>query len=291
MLRNATVALVTAVIATAAGCGGGGEHHDVANPQALLRSTAAHPIQSARIEAALTLRVEGYPELSSPVSLRLQGPFVSGGRVRIPSFDWKLGAKVLGFGVSGRVASTGQNVFVSLYGDNYEVGRSTVAAANQRIQADSAGAATRTDLFGLHPLSWFGRPRYLGEQDAGGVDCAHLSARIRGSRLAQDLEPLAARLGLSTPPAASGTVQGWVGFDDHVLHRLVLDAQLTVPVAERSLLDGASGARLTADVSAADVGVGQQISIPGGGGYKPIRDLFLSLNDLGVPGLSLLGLI
>jgi hypothetical protein len=212
--------------------------------------------------------------------------------VQIPSFDWKLGAKVAGFGVSGRIASTGRNVFVSLYGDNYEVGQPTIAAANARIrEATAAASGSPQSLLGLHPLRWFGHPRYAGEDQAGGVDCGKVTGRIRSRQLASDLEPVTARLGLTSPPTASGTVEACIGFDDHVLHRLTVDADIAVPAAERSLIGGVSHVHLTVDVTASDVGQHQSIAIPGGGGYKPIRDLFLNLNDLGVPGLSSLGLI
>ena len=277
---SAVIALSAAVLALG-GCGG--SEHPPADPVALLRSAAGHPIESADIDADLTLRVTGVPLLSSPTGLRLQGPYVSGRGVQIPSFDWKLGAKVSGFGVGGRLVSTGQNVFVSLFGDNYEVGRGTVAAANERLR--------NQPFLGLHPLRWFGRPSYEGDDEAGGTDCGHVSGRIRPAALAADLEPLFARLGFVSSPVIRGTVEAWIGFDDHTVHRLVLDAHVEIPEAERARLGGASRAELEADVTASDVGEPQRISIPGGGGYKPIRDLFLSLNDLGVPGLSSLGLI
>ena len=53
------------------------------------------------------LQVSGVPQLSSPVRLKLQGPYVSGGATRIPSFDWRLNATALGFPVGGRLVSTG----------------------------------------------------------------------------------------------------------------------------------------------------------------------------------------
>jgi len=289
MIRPTSVAIaLSAAVLALGGCGG--SEHPPADPVALLHAAARHPIESANVDAELSLRVSGVRLLSSPTGLRLQGPYVSGRGVRIPSFDWKLGAKVAGFGVSGRLVSTGQNVFVSLFGDNYEVGRGTVAAANERLRAASAQAGAQPFL-GLHPLHWFGRPSYEGDDEAGGTDCGHVSGRIRPAALAADLEPLLARLGVASPPAIRGTVEAWVGFDDHTVHRLALDAQVAIPEAERARLGGASRAQLQADLTVSDVGEAQRISIPGGGGYKPIRDLFLSLNDLGVPGLSSLGLI
>ena len=56
-----------------------------------------------------------------------------------------------------------------------------------------------------------------------------------------------------------------------------------LPPADRAQLGGATGARLNADIVISDIGEQQQISAPPDGSYRPIQDLFLTLNDLGVP--------
>jgi hypothetical protein len=275
----ACVAMVAAILVMP-GCGGGEPRHDV-NPEALLDAGLSHPIPSAKIEADLGLQVTGVPQLARPATLKLDGPYLSGHGVRIPTFDWALNASIAGFPVDGQLVSTGENLFVSVYGDNYEVGRPAIAAANQRVAAG----------FGLHPRRWLGPPRYEGDDEVGGVDTAHLVTDIRGGRVGQDLSGLFTRLGLSNPPAIHGTAETWIGIDDQVLRKLELDAQVTIPPPKRPQLGGAGEIHLSAEVTADDVGESQTIKIPAGGGFRPIRDLFLSLNDLGVPGLSSLGLL
>ena len=282
-----TLACLSAAGAIAPGCGGGSEHHDV-NPDALLREAFTHPVSSANVEANLGLQVPGNPVLAQPVRVKVEGPYVSGHGVAIPSFDWSLGAMVAGFGVGGRLISSGQNVFLTIYGDNYEVGTATVAAANRRLQTQTAAAGQAQTLFGLHPQRWFGPSRYEGSEEAGGTDSAHLVASLRGNQVAADLAPLNGRLGLAAAPVVTGTVEAWVGFDDHLLHELKLDARIAPPADAPA---AARTARVTADVVLSDVGKPQTISVPRGGGYKPIRDLLLTLNDLGVPGLGALGLL
>jgi hypothetical protein len=275
------LALIFSFVALAlagAGCGGT-EHHDV-NPEALLDTAAGHPVESAETEIQLRLQVEGVSQLSTPVTLKLEGPYVSGRGVRIPSFDWKLTAGALGFRVDGQVASTGTNVFLSIYGDNYEVGTDAVAAANGRIRAMAAAGGSPLDI---RPRDWFGPARYDGDGNAGGTDCARISARLRGRAIAEELGALTEGLGFSAPPPVSGTARACVGFDDHTFHELEIEAAIAIPPGDRTRLGGATSAHLTADVIASDVGQPQHISIPGGGGYRPIRDLLLSLNDLGVP--------
>src|SRR5262245_12461403 len=252
------------------GCGGGPERRSGVDPEAVLDGAFSHPIESAEIGA--DLGITGIPRLGR-TSVRLEGPYVSGHGERIPRFGWQLKAKVAGFGVDGELVSTGDDLFLSLYGDNYRVGTEAVADVNRRVAAG----------FGLRPRGWLGPARYESDEEVAGVRTAHITAPLRGAAVGKDFEDLFARLGLSHPPAIHGTAEGWVGVDDNRLRRLKLDAVVTIPPPQRARLGGAGVIHLTGDVTAEEVGESQEITIPAGGGFKPIRDLFLSLNDLGVP--------
>src|SRR5262249_49843081 len=146
----------------------------------------AKPISSAKLDADLGLRVTGVPQLERPATVKLEGPYVSGRGVRIPSFDWDLTASLAGFPVDGELVSTGQNLYVSVYGDNYEVGRDVIAHANRRIAAGS----------GIDLRRWLGPARDEGEDEVGGVDTAHLVADLRGGRVGHDLSAQFEGLGL-----------------------------------------------------------------------------------------------
>jgi hypothetical protein len=111
-----------------------------------------------------------------------------------------------------------------------------------------------------------------GQGHEAGTDCERISAPLRGDAVARDLAPLAASLGLSETPSVSGTARACVGFDDRVLHELQVRAELSGPTS----------VALDLDVVLSDVGEPQEISIPAAGGFRPIRDLALTLNDLGV---------
>jgi hypothetical protein len=260
-MRSRTILTILVVaIVNAAGCGGS-DHKNV-NPEAMLDAAAAHPISSAETETDLRLQVRGVQQLSGPLRLRLSGPYVSGGGRQIPKFDWRMNASALGFPVGGHLVSSGTNVYLTLYGDKYQVGTDAVAAANDRIAASGA----------VHPRSWFCRARVDGQGHEGGVDCERISAPLRGDAVARDIAPLTSSLGLSEAPSVSGTASACVGFDDRVLHELQV----------RAVLNGPTSADLDLDVVISDVGEPQDISIPAGGGFRPIRDLALQLNDLGV---------
>jgi hypothetical protein len=269
-MRSRTIlAILLAAVVNAAGCGG--SDHKTVNPEAMLDAAAAHPITSAQTEIDLGVQVRGVSRLSGPLSLRLEGPYVSGAGRQIPKFDWRMKASALGFPVGGSLVSTGTNAYLSVFGDNYEVGTDAVAAANDRIAAAST----------IHPRSWFGPARVDGQGNEGGVDCERITAPLRGDVMARDVAPLAAALGLSEAPSVSGTARACVGFDDRVLHELEVRAVLGVPPADQASLGGASSIAMDLDLVISDVGEPQKITIPAGGGFRPIRDLALQLNDLG----------
>jgi hypothetical protein len=260
MRSRIILAILLAAIVNAAGCGG--SEHETVNPEKMLDAAAAHPITSAQTDTDLHLQVRGASQLSGPLRLRLSGPYVSGDGRTIPKFDWRMNASALGFPVGGHLLSTGTNVYLTVYGNRYEVGTAAVAAANERLGEAAA----------IHPRSWFGRARVDGDGHEGGEDCERISAPLRGEAVSRDLAPLASGLGLSETPSVSGTASACVGFDDRVLHELEVGA----------VLSGPASVALDLDVVFSDVGKPQDISTPAGGGYRPIRDLALTLNDLGV---------
>jgi hypothetical protein len=258
--------ILIASLGNAVGCGG--SDHERVDPEAMLDSAAAHPIQSAETEIQLRARVEGSPQFSGPITLRLEGPYVSGGG-GIPSFDWRFSASALGFPVGGRLVSSGDNVYLSVYGSWYEVGPGAVAAAKARL-AEAGGLRLRV-------RRWLGPARITGEGSAGGVDCERISAPLRGEVVRRELAPLAGGLGFKAP-AVSGRAVACVGYDDRVLHELEVDAVLGLSAAESSRLGGANAIHLEAEVVSSDVGEPQEIDTPRGP-FRPIRSLFLTLSD------------
>jgi hypothetical protein len=268
--RVTTLLLAVVPSAALAGCGGGGGNPPLENPDVLLDSAAAHPVRSADIQGQAKITLEGSSVLSQPVTLRVEGPYVGGGGVRSPSFDWKFNVKVLGFGVGGKVVSTGQNVYISPFGDNYEVGSDVIAAINQQVAATSVPAR---DLFGP--------ARNEGNEEVNGVETQHVSAEIEGKKVAEAFKPLRDALGLTHFPAPVGRIGAWIGVDDRTVHKLTLDADFGIAPADRPRLGGASGGNLQVEVVLDEINEPQSVHVPGGGGYKPIRDLLLTLSDLG----------
>jgi hypothetical protein len=269
-----SILAIGALAGLLAGCGGGDDSRAArANPDALLDSAFAHPVRSAETESRLRFALEGSAALSEPVAVKLTGPYVSGQGARIPSFDWRFKLELLGFDIGGKLVSTGENVFISPFGDNYEVGRDAVAGLNQQV----AGLSIR-------PPEWFGTARYEGEEDVAGVDAAHLSADLQGKKVSETLRPLRDALGLSHFPSPVGRIDAWIGLDDELVHELSIDAAFRFAPEDRAKLGGARGGSLQIDTVLDEINEQQTIRIPGGGGYKPISDLVLTLQDLGAFG-------
>jgi hypothetical protein len=272
MRRSPVICLI--LLAALAGCGD--SDHERVDPEVMLDQASRRAITSANLELDAQLKLVGIERISEPITLRLEGPYVSGGGVRIPSFDWRASASALGFPVGGHLVSTGENVYLTVYGEGYEVGRASVAAANRRLGESVAGGLD------LDPRSWLGEARVVGDGNAGGIDCERIAARLRSDVVTRDLEPLATGLGLPEPLAVSGRVTACVGYDDRTLHELELHAGVGIPPADRPSLGGASGALVDATLVIADVGEQEEITAPRGA-RRPIRDLLLTLSDLGVP--------
>jgi len=267
-MRRATTLTLLIALTALAGCGG--ESHLRVDPEAMLDSAAAHPIRSADVDLDIRLQVEGRSRFSGPLRLRLEGPYAAAPS-GVPRFDWRLSASALGFPVGGRLVSTGGDAYLSVYGDDYEVGPAAVASANARLRA----------LGPFRPGAWLRRARDVGEGNEGGVDCERISAPLRAAAVRRYLVPLAEMLGLARPLGVSGTVGSCIGFEDRVIHELEMDARIAIPPADRPALGGATGAQLSVDLVASDVGRPQRIAAPSGQ-FRPITDLLLTLNDLGL---------
>jgi len=258
-VNRARLGIVVAALCAGLGltsCDGDDERRNV-DAEAVLDSAFEHPVESAMTRVELIAGPGAVPGLSVPARISLDGPYVSGDGARVPSADWDLEAEVAGFGIDGELVSTGENVFLSVFGDNYQLGRAAVEARGEAL-ADP----------GLDPRSWFGPATYEGDEEVEGTATARIDAPLRGARLSADLEELGGRLGLPPVPTpiVRGTIQAWIGVDDRLLRELRIDA----------------GEDLAADLVLSEIGVPQEITIPAGGGFKPIGDLLSSLHALGV---------
>ena len=244
---------------------------DDGDAAAELDQAFARPIDSADVRVDVELRVDGSPQLPTPLRLRVAGPYRSGASRTIPSLDWNVSFVGSGRNVSTRLVSTGRNAFVVFQEVAYEVGEAEVADTNRRIAAGQTAARppTLSDL-GIRPRGWLIEPEDRGEEELAGAPVTRYSAGIDVTRLLDDLtraaERLAPRVGRAPPPRLNGaqrdqvrrvvpsaTLDAFVGADGRV-RRLAVLAPFTVPPENRARAGGATGglAAISLDLSRLD---------------------------------------
>src|SRR5215213_4166968 len=127
-LRAVVVLAALALAALIAGCGGGGSSSDAKDT---VKKAFSNSIKSANVNLQFTAKVNGVQQLQQPVQLKLNGPYQSNGKGKLPSLNWQASFSGGGQSVSGALISTGDNAYVGFQGSNYEVGKQQVAQINQ----------------------------------------------------------------------------------------------------------------------------------------------------------------
>jgi hypothetical protein len=291
------VLLALTLAAFVSACGGGGSGNDKDATQLL--NTAFHqPIKSADVNFNLQLQVNGVPSLSAPISFKFSGPYVNNGPGKLPSMD--LTANIVGGGqsVPFGLTSTGDNLFVTVRGQAYEVGKQTVARLNQQLAKQKTnGQKTSLSELGIHPSTWLSGAKNAGNATVGGTQVTHVTAGLDVGKVLDDLNQLVQRaptssLGGASKPAqltdkqkseiekvvGNPQIDVYVAKSDNTIRRLATSIQLTVPKDQQSKVGGATGGTLQLSIEFANVGQGQQIKAPANA--KPIADLAGQLNAL-----------
>ena len=292
------VLLALGLAAFVSACGGGSSGNDKDATQLL--NTAFHqPIKSADVNFNFQLQVNGVPSLSAPISFKFSGPYVNNGPGKLPSMD--LNASIVGGGqsVPFGLTSTGDDFFVKVRGQAYDVGKETVAKLNQQLaQQKPKGQSTSLSELGIHPSTWLTGAKNAGDATVGGTKVSHISATLDVGKVLDDLNEVVRRAptsGLSSaskPPqltdkqkseieqvVKSPQIDVYVAKGDNTIRRLATTLQLSIPKDQQSKFGGATGGTLQLSIEFANVGQSQQISAPKGA--KPIADLAGQLNALG----------
>jgi hypothetical protein len=120
----------------------------------------------------------------------------------LPRFELAYEAEVIGFGAEGELISTGDELFVILFGETYRASPDQVARAREAYaDLGEIGALLR-------------HPRYAGIEEAGGVDAVRIDGEL-------DLNAA----GIAAGPADA---EVWVGLEDRTVERVRLTGPLTV---------------------------------------------------------------
>jgi hypothetical protein len=227
----------------------------------------------------------------------VQGPYETGGKQTIPKTDWDIAASAAGQNFSAGFISTGDNAWVGFQGQNYEVGKASVAQINQQIK-QAAGKTKQKGLsqFGIDPRGWLKDAKDEGTEKVAGVDTNHVSAALDVGKFLDDLNKIVKKAGGTTTgqitAAQKQQIQDvvkdprfdvYAGKSDNVIRRLSADLSFTVPSDKQAQVGGLKSGTLSFSIEFANVGKPQTITAPTSA--KPLSELTSQLGGIG----SLLG--
>jgi hypothetical protein len=189
------LAAVSMLAIAACGDDGGGGDED---PQQLLEQTFGNgqSPDSGVFELTLDLTAEG-GENPGEIQATIGGPFQSGAKGDIPSFDVE--GELTSDSVSGSagLVSTGDQAFVTFQGSDYEVPAellTPLAASVSQVQ----------QLTGqLNPTDWLTDLENEGDSDVEGTETVHVSGTAEVPGFVEDLKQIAEQV-----PAQAGEITG-----------------------------------------------------------------------------------
>jgi len=252
------------------------------------------PVGSADMALDASAQVNGVQQLEQPIRLQVRGPYRTGGNRQIPSVDLAVNLSASGQSFSGGFVSTGRNAFVEFMGQGYEVGRQTVAKANQQAAA-SAGRQRSLADFGIDPRRWLEDPGIEGDEQVAGTATTHVNAGLDVGRMVEDFNRLRGRASgqVGAPPPSELSEEQrerierivqdpeldvFVGKADNKVRRLATVVELEVPEEDRQEAGGAESGKISFSIEFSNVGSPQPITPPRNA--RPIRDLTSQLLQL-----------
>jgi len=305
------VPLLTAAVL--AGCGGGDEKGEPAQPAsassdstALLRSTFANlgKMQSATVDLKVRVEPRGTNASLGTVAARLQGPFASQGADKLPKFAFNVELTSAGRTVTGGAAYTGAKAYLNLQGTPYRVSdlvlKQFVSGYEQSLKnRQNAQGGLVLGSLGIDPRKWLKNPRNEGEAQVGDAKTIKIAGAADVKLLVDDLGKISEKAS-SLPGAGARVPQTltpqqkqrvtdaikavnvavFTGAEDKILRRLTVTADLK---DTQSKVDAA----LLLDVTFTKVGQEQQITDPAGA--RPFTELLKALDAAGIANLGLGG--
>jgi hypothetical protein len=304
------VPLVVAVLslALAAGCGGSDKADSSTDVNKLLDETFASgkSIKSGRIDLALDVRTQA-AEATSPVKLKLSGPFQSMGETRLPKLALTATFEGGGTSLDGGLTSTGDRGFVAFQGTSYEVSGPVFEQFKAGYEQTAKEAAGREDsrspaALGIDPRRWLTNARNAGESEVGDTDTVKITGSIDVPKLLDDVNAALEKLrGLA--PEGTGDlpeqlteeqklqvaeaiedvrVEIHTGAEDRILRRIVIALRVKAP--QGTTTTGAQAADVRFALQLLDVNENQEIKAPENA--RPFKELVAKLDQLGLGGLG-----
>jgi hypothetical protein len=297
-LRALVVALLLVVATGAlAACGGGSKDSSAGS---LLSATFGpdHPVRSGKLDVSLAFDAKGLTSLKGPLSLKLNGPFQSVGKGKLPKFDFNVSVNTGSTHFAAGAISTGDKGYLKLAGTNYAVTDSLFAQFKNGYEQASKTSSTKSAApsfksLGIDPQHWLKNPSKAGEETLGGVQTVHITSGIDIGKFLDDVNTLlgkAGSLGQGQVPSrltdqqrkdiersiTSAKLDLWTGKDDKTLRRLKLNIGIAVPSDVRKRAGGLQTGTLAFDLTIADLNQAQQVTAPANA--RPLSELTQALS-------------
>lgn len=190
----------------------------------------------------------------------LRGPYHSNGDTKIPSFDLRMALGIQIAGRQGRIpvraVGTGEDVFVVLGGQTYQLGAERYRRIEQRgAQGGDAGDLGDLERAGIDLESWFPEADVVGDERLFGEQVTHLEGRLDVSAMLQNIARLARSprtakaLGLPAGALDGATIEEidktvtdprldvFVGKADGAFRRIAATMGITIPGLSEPHLD------------------------------------------------------
>ena len=276
--RLLVLALVLALSLSVAACGGGGGGGNSKDATELVNTAFSHPIKSANIALDIDAQLDGIASLNGPISVKLSGPFASTGG-KLPKLDLK--ASIIGGGQSVPlgIKSTGDNLYIQIQGNWYELGKDAVTKINQQLaQQSSSNPSKGFSAFGVNPLSWLRDAKTADDTTVAGEKVNHASATLDVGKLLDDLNQIVSKASVSgstKPPQLTASqkeqiqqivkdpqIDVYVSKNDQTLRRLAATINFSVPKDQQSKVQGLTGGTIKFSVEFSNVGQSLNVTPP-----------------------------
>ena len=299
LLSLLLVALASVAALALSACGGGDEGSGDA--KALLKDAFSKPINSANVSLDVSAKVDGVPQLSQPISVKLTGPYELQGQKKLPKLDWDVNVSGGGQTFSGGLISTGDNAFVGFQGQNYEVGTDVVKQYEQQAGAQAGSGNLSFKQFGVDPANWVDDAKTEGDEDVAGAETTKVTGTLNVEKMLNDVNTLVEKAGPRTGQANAQKLtpeqinqatqavknpkfEAFVAKDDKTMRRLTASIDFAIPENQRQQASGASGGNVKFSIQFANVGQPAQITAPTDA--RPLSELQSQLGSSGLGGLG-----
>jgi hypothetical protein len=265
--------LLLAILATVAVAACGGSEKSASAKDQL---ASVKPLSSAQVDVAARIFFDNAPpSVGDKLELTFNGPLRSNGPDKLASLDWKVAFSGLTTKFTSRIVSTGDNFFINLGGQDFEVGQQAIARLTEQAQATK-----QKGVVGFNPLAAVKNVKQAGTRTVDGTKLTLYTGAIdldaamdQVARLSQSLPNTGAAQavpqGRLTPQQraqvkrtfGSPRFEAGVAGDDTV-RQLSVTSKFTTPAANRADAGGITGGRLEYRVNYTDVGKAVTITPP-----------------------------